>query len=225
MLSAKGSLPPVILTANKFKNPLTDLPINLDSIVKYVDFLLLTHLHFDHFDKKAIKILLKNTPVLCSKIDSCKLKGLGFSSIHAIQNDYEVDGIKIIRYPAIHGQGLLKYLMGKGSSYLLNYQECKIFLTGDCIWTESLKNRITADEPDIIIANAGAASFKIGKPITMSVNDIKEMAQLFNKSKILVVHLDALNHCSETGNFSKIQTQNYSNIHVPNEGEIIVFRR
>lgn len=219
MLSGKGMLPPVILSFNKLKNPMTSLPINVESIIKGIDYLLITHLHFDHFDKKAIEVLPGNIQVLCSKYDYKKLHRIGFSSVHSIENDSDIDGITINRFPAVHGKGLFKPLMGKGSSYLLTYKGLKIFLTGDCLWTKSLKNRIVEIKPDVIIANAGAARFKIGNPITMSIHDIQEMSKLLEKTKIVVVHLDALNHCSETSVFCKKQTQNYANICLPNDGE------
>jgi L-ascorbate metabolism protein UlaG (beta-lactamase superfamily) len=219
MFSEKGVLPPVILSPNKQKNPLTNLPISVEELIKNIDYLLITHLHFDHFDKKAIEILPKNIPVICSKYDFKKLTGLGFSSVHFIENDSDIDGINISCFPAVHGKGLLKPLMGEGSSYLLIHKGFKIFLTGDCLWTELLKNRIVAIKPDVIIANAGAARFKIGKPITMSINDILEMAKLLNESKIVVVHLDALNHCSQNRDFCKEQSLNHDNIYFPNDGE------
>jgi L-ascorbate metabolism protein UlaG (beta-lactamase superfamily) len=219
MFSEKGVLPSVILSSNKLKNPLTSLPIKVEDAIKNIDYLLITHLHFDHFDKRAIEILPKNIPVISSKYNFKKLKGLGFSSVHFIENDFDIDGININRFPAVHGKGLLKPLMGKGSSFLLTYNGVKIFLTGDCLWTESLKNKIVAIKPDVIIANAGAARFKIGKPITMSINDLHEMAKLRNETKIVVVHLDALNHCSETREFCKEQALNHDNIYFPNDGE------
>jgi len=220
MLSKKDSLPTINTSDNKLKNPRIDLPFNSDSIIKNIDYVLLTHLHFDHFDKKAIEILPKSTHILCSKTDS-KNNNIGFSSTIPIENEYEIDDIKITQFPAIHGKGLLKYMMGKGSSYLITYKGFKIFLTGDCIWSKSLKNNLLTIKPDIIIANAGAAKLKIGKPITMSINDIQEISKHLNETKIYVVHLDALNHCSETSDYCKEQTLNNSNIIIPNCGEII----
>ncbi len=221
MLSAKDSLPPVKLANNKLKNPRIELPFNSDSIVKNIDYLLLTHLHFDHFDKKAIEILSKETSVLCSKNDVKRLNDTGFSLTFPIEKEYEIDEIKITQYPAIHGKGLLNYLMGKGSSYLVDYKGFKIFLTGDCLLTDSLRNNLIKTKPDIVIANAGAAKFKFGKPITMSIKEIQEISKILENSKIFVIHLDALNHCSERRDYCKEQIRDYSNIYIPNDGEEI----
>lgn len=224
MLSAKDSLPTVSLAENKLKNPRTDLPLSADSIVKNIDYLLLTHLHFDHFDSKAIQILSKQTPILCSKPDVKQLTKLGFSRIHTIDNEFETDSIKITQFPATHGKGFLKNLMGKGSSYLIEYKGFKIFLTGDGLLTDSLKNILTKTKPDIVIANAGAAKLKFGKPITMSIKDIQEISKILSNSKIFVVHLDALNHCSESRKNSQEQLVEYPNIYLPADGEEIIIK-
>ena len=224
MLSAKDSLPSVGLADNKLKNPRTDLPFSADSIVKNIDYLLLTHLHFDHFDSKAIQILSKQTPVLCSKPDVKKLTNLQFSTIYTIDNEFETDSIRLTQFPATHGKGLLKYMMGKGSSYLIEYKGFKIFLTGDCLLTDSLKNILTKTKPDIIIANAGAAKFKFGKPITMSLKDIQEISKILPNSKLFVVHLDALNHCSESRKYCQEQIAEYPNIYLPADGEEIIIK-
>lgn len=221
MLSERESMPAVILSANKLKNPLTDLPFSAESFIRDIDWLLLTHLHFDHFDRKAIDLISKKTPVLCSSLDKGKLNRLGFSTIHVIDNEHETDGIKFSRFPAVHGKGLLKFLMGKGSSYLIEFQGFKIFLTGDCLLTATLKDNLKIIRPDIVIVNAGAARFRIGKPITMSIFDVQEISKILKSSKIFMVHLDALNHCSETQDYCKNQLQGYSNILIPTNGEEI----
>jgi len=222
MLSDKESLPPVLLTGNKLKNPGKALPFSLDTIINDLDYLLLTHLHFDHFDKKAIEIIPKTKTVLCSPKDSKKLHEFGFLQTQAINGSYEMDGIIINRYPAVHGKGVLKNLMGKGSSYSINYNGFKLFLTGDSILTKTLITNLVEEEPHLIIANAGAAKFRFGKRITMSIKDVQEISKILKNSKIVVVHLDTLNHCTESRDYCKEQLLDYSNIIIPDYGENIL---
>ena len=214
-------LPPVPLTKNKLRNPRTGLPFSIGNIIKNTDYLLLTHLHFDHFDKQAIASIPKSTKVLTSSFDSNRIKKLGLTSIYSIKNDFEIDGFKIRRYQAKHGKGLLNLMMGKGSSYLIDYDGFKIFITGDSILTNSLKEYLSEADPDIIIANGGAAGFKFGKPITMSIKDIQGISGILKNSKIILIHLDALNHCTESRDFCKGQVKDYSTIIIPNDGETI----
>ena len=221
MLSDKDSLASVGTSDNTLRNPRTNLPFSIEHIVENLNYLLLTHLHFDHFDQKAINEIPKQTNILCSLSDSKKIKELGFTSIYPINNDVEIDGLKIKIYPAIHGVGILKLMMGKGSSFLIDHKGFKIFITGDCILNNALKTNLLEANPDVVIANGGAAKLKFGKPITMSANDIQEISSMLKDAKIILCHLDALNHCPESKEFCKETLKNSTNIIIPNDGETI----
>ena len=56
MLSDKGALPTTPIPAKTWsfkRNPLHDLPISKTEILKDLDFVFLSHLHFDHWDNAA----------------------------------------------------------------------------------------------------------------------------------------------------------------------------
>ncbi len=219
-LSEKGSLPPVIFSRNKLRNPLTDLPVSANTIFKNSTHILVTHTHFDHFDKNNTP---KDFPIVCWDNDTKNIRKSGFKHIIPIRDEIEISGIQIKRFPAIHGKGFVNLLMGKCSSFLLKYNDLKIFIAGDCIWTSSLKKHLLETAPDFIIVNGGRGSFTFGKPMTLSVDDIKEIAGIMHKSKIGIVHLNTLNHCIETREFCKEQTREMPNIFIPEDGETIIF--
>lgn len=224
MLASKETLPAVPLASNSFKNPLIDLPFTSKEIIEKADVLLLSHLHFDHFDLQAITLIPKGTNVLCASFDKKKLEKYGFKNINVIDQNLDYKGISFTQFPAIHGKGLFKYLMGKGSSYLLEQNGFKLFLTGDCLLIDSLKENLKEIKPDVVIVNAGAARFIIGQPITMSIKDVIEIAELLKESKIIVVHLDVINHCSESREFCVEQTKNIPSILIPKNGETFILR-
>ena len=66
MLSDKGTLPAFIPAKNWTfkKNPLNDLPYAKEEIIKDVDFVFVSHLHPDHWDKEAVPFLLKELKYL-----------------------------------------------------------------------------------------------------------------------------------------------------------------
>lgn len=54
MLGEKGCMPPFPMSIRQdHRNPLNDLPIALEDVLKDIDVVLLTHLHEDHIDEKA----------------------------------------------------------------------------------------------------------------------------------------------------------------------------
>ena len=64
MLAPKGLYPGIMGTPNShLSNPLVELPVSLDEITN-VDAIIVTHIHFDHIDEVALKVLPKN---FCSR--------------------------------------------------------------------------------------------------------------------------------------------------------------
>jgi L-ascorbate metabolism protein UlaG (beta-lactamase superfamily) len=225
MLSEKDSLPPVILTRNKSKNPLVPLPFTLEEIIRNSNYVLVTHLHFDHFDTTAAQVIPKETPIICSKFDKRKLEKLEFKNIQAFEKTITIGDLSIARYSAEHGSGWVRFLLGRGSSYLISYKELKFFITGDCILNPALEKRLLDITPDVVIANGGAARFRFGKPITMTIRDVQKISTKLPNAKVIVVHLNALNHCTENRSdyFNRINEN--LNICFPDNGEEIELTR
>ena len=64
MLSNKGEIQSF---AGKEQNPTVELPVTVDEVMEDLDMVLVTHIHPDHFDKKAVELLPKNLPIICPK--------------------------------------------------------------------------------------------------------------------------------------------------------------
>jgi hypothetical protein len=45
------------------------------------------------------------------------------------------------------------------------------------------------------VVNAGAAQFLEGEPITMTADDVIATCQAARASKVVAVHMEAINHC------------------------------
>lgn len=72
MLAEKGTYPPFPGSVKQDQNnPVVSLPIPVDDIIRGVDAVILTHLHLDHFDEAAQRLLPKD---YCQKILKCSFK-------------------------------------------------------------------------------------------------------------------------------------------------------
>ena len=49
-------------------------------------------------------------------------------------------------------------------------------------------------DPDVVVANAGAAQFTEGEPITMTAADVVALCEATD-ARIVADHMDAINHC------------------------------
>ena len=79
MFDPASARPPVANTANDRRNPLVDLPVSPEEVAGQADAVLVTHLHADHLDDTAVRLLATTTPVLSQPEDVAALRERGFS--------------------------------------------------------------------------------------------------------------------------------------------------
>ena len=91
--------------------------------------------------------------------------------------------------------------MGKTSGFVLSAKnEPTIYIMGDAIWTDRIKENIKRIKPDIIVVNSGGAQIKgfENVPIIMDEKQVMQLISASGKAKIIAVHMDALDHCHTT---------------------------
>jgi len=200
MLNAPGSVGPVGSTAPALANPLVPLPRTAEHWAGAASAVLVTHLHNDHFDAAARELLPPDIPVFCQPPDRERLAGDGFRHVVAVDREHPdlVPGAVVTRVPARHTIGMHEDALGPGSGYVLTGGGPTIYIAGDCVWSEELTRAVDEFAPDVIVVNGGAARFLTGPPISMTSEDVIRTARYAEEARIVVVHLEALNHCPMT---------------------------
>ncbi|CAM3701905.1 MBL fold metallo-hydrolase [Elizabethkingia bruuniana] len=227
MLGQKGSLGPFPWTEDNRANPLSDLPFDseeLSKIIQNTDFVLLTHLHPDHWDEAAQKLLPKDMLIYCQPMDEELVRTSGFTRVIPVTNEITYKDVSIIRTGGKHGVGKIGELMGEVSGYILKTKNESIYITGDTIWCEDVSNALNTHNPEYIIANGGGARFNIGEHVTMNGEDIKTMSAYTGSAYIAVVHLDAVSPAREDRKYLKKFFSLHEvtqNIIVPDDGAVI----
>jgi L-ascorbate metabolism protein UlaG (beta-lactamase superfamily) len=203
-------------------NPVVGLPVDIAELLG-VDAILVTHTHQDHFDEVAMSQLPHSTPVFCQPGDGEKIAAAGFTQVQAVEQTVAWQGIKLARTAGQHGTGKIGQKMGPVSGFVLEAPgEPALYITGDTIWCDEVAAALEKYRPQVIICFAGAAQFSVGDPITMTKEDIKKLCQSAPAAKVIVVHLEAWNHCS----LSRRELQDYlvqealqKQVHIPDNGE------
>jgi L-ascorbate metabolism protein UlaG (beta-lactamase superfamily) len=226
MLSPKGELPATPHTANELRNPLIDLSVDVNSLLQ-PDAILLTHSHRDHFDEAAVRSIAKDTRIYCQPEDRQKLIDLSFSNVIVVDTQINWDHLTIIRTKGQHGRGKVGKEMGAVSGYVLqSAAEKSLYLTGDTVWCEEVEQVIESYRPKVVIAFAGAAQFVTGGVITMDKEDLHQLYIASPNSKMIVVHLDAWNHCLLTRKALSdyfVEMNIFDRFYLPQDGEWISF--
>jgi L-ascorbate metabolism protein UlaG (beta-lactamase superfamily) len=185
MLRPAGSSPPVENTPNPRPNPLVELPLPPTEIVAGVDLCIVTHLHSDHFDDAAAGVLPHDLPILTQPESAAALREQGFTNVATTHP-------QVVMTRGRHGTGEIGEAMGAVSGWVVD----GVYVAGDTIWCKEVEEAIAQHEPHTIVLNAGGARFLTGDPIVMDTHDVERVRNA-TKARIVVVHLEAINHCIE----------------------------
>jgi L-ascorbate metabolism protein UlaG (beta-lactamase superfamily) len=188
MLDAAGTRPPIPDTPSPRANPLVELPEPAEKIVEGIDAVLVTHLHEDHLDSAAIRLLPKDVPLFCAPGDADALRGHGFTDVRPVADTADWDGVPIARTDGVHGA------LGPSPGFVVG----SLYIAGDTIWCDEVRAALAAHRPDVIVVNAGGARFLEGDPLVMTIDDVVAAARHAPDVHVVAVHLEAINHCLET---------------------------
>lgn len=195
MLGPAGSQPPVANTADPRPNPLVDLPVTPADAVAGVGAAIVTHLHGDHVDQAGLAALA-GVPVYAQAGDGAALEAGGVRGVTEIADDVAIGGVGVHRTGGRHGTGEIGARMGRVSGFVFTAEgEPTVYVAGDTVWCEEVREAIARHRPDVIVVNAGAARFLQGDPITMDVPDVLAVCEAAPEAVVVAVHMEAVNHC------------------------------
>jgi L-ascorbate metabolism protein UlaG (beta-lactamase superfamily) len=227
MLGPPGQVPPIPDTPNPRRNPLVALPGGFERLVGELDAVVVTHLHSDHFDSTAAETLPKHLPILAQPEDEERLRERGFNEILPVEGSRPWRGIEFVRTAGRHGHGAMAERMAPVSGFVLRTPaEPALYIAGDTVWCDEVREVIETYEPDVIVVNAGAAQFLAGGPITMTAEDVAQVCDAAPEALVVAVHMEAMNHClltrAELGDFLAAKGLR-DRVRTPADGESLRF--
>ena len=203
------------------KCPMNALPDSPDSILKGVDYCLVTHLHFDHFSPdylpQDLRIIAQN------QVDSEKLLQMGFKNATAFASEsVTVGDVVIHKTKAIHGvSDELVEKMGEVCGYVFEApgEKC-LYLAADTVYCTEVEQTIRKHHPEVIILNCCEATTPLGRLI-MNLPDVEKVCKAAPAALVIASHLDSVNHALLTRKditaFAK--EKDLTGIRVPEDGE------
>lgn len=204
-LAAKGTHDPLPFTPNQhLRNPLVDLPISIDEILKDIDAVIVTHIHPDHFDDVAKEVLPKDIKMFVQNEEEFKeIQEAGFKDIEILsENGTMFDDVKLTKTKAKHAiddETLERYttilhINSKASGVIFtNKNEKTLYLTGDTVWYDEVEKVLNTYKPEVIVANASDGQYADGKSMIMGKEDIVKIHNICPNSTIIASHLETLN--------------------------------
>ncbi len=212
----------------KSKNPTVELPVPAEEVVTGLDAILASHLHQDHFDQTAEKLLSKTLPLICQPQDQQRLMDKGFQNIMPIDKNMSWNSIEITRTPGSHGQGKWAEDLAPVSGFVLQAKdEPVVYWIGDSVLTRDVEEVIHIFQPDIILTHSSGAILGDSGPIVMDAEQTVSVCKLAPKAKVVAVHMEALDHGTVTRDdlykHALSVLGSPGNLIIPDDGEILSF--
>ena len=214
---------------NQILMPIFDLPEKTENILHNVDCYIITHIHPDHIDIEKDgtvgRFLNKETLIIAQdEKDADILKKSGFKNISIMkETPLSFGGISIYKTPAKHGVILP---CGNASGIIFKSENEKIlYIVGDSVWFEGVKNTLDLYKPEVIALNACAAELTGFGRLIMNDEDVEAVAKYSPNSKIIITHMDNVAHASITRFTmqSLLKKRDVKEYYMPGDGEILFF--
>ncbi|WGL29759.1 MBL fold metallo-hydrolase [Pectobacterium brasiliense] len=236
MFAKKGTYPGFENTyRSHLRNPLVELPLPVQDVMKGVDAVIVTHTHLDHWDPAAQELLPKDIPLFVqNKADQETIRSQGFTDVRVLDGQAIFGDVKLSKTGGQHGTDKmfssppLAEFLGEAMGIVLESPGYKtVYLVGDTIWRPEVDNTIKEFSPDVIVLNAGYARVNdYDGAIIMGKDDVLRAVNVAPKAKIVAVHMDAINHMGqnrkELREFIK-EKGIESHVDVPEDGAVLAF--
>jgi L-ascorbate metabolism protein UlaG (beta-lactamase superfamily) len=181
--------------AGRSPNPLVDLPCSPAEIMAGAELLIVSHLHSDHFDPEAQRLLPKDLPVFCQPGDEAAIREHGFERVTPVDGALTWNGITLTRTPGRHGTGAELAEMGQVSGFVFQAPgEPTLYWAGDTVLYEPVYEILERFRPDVVVTHSSGALWKGGGPIVMDAAQTLAVCRAAPQSRVIAIHLDSLDH-------------------------------
>jgi L-ascorbate metabolism protein UlaG (beta-lactamase superfamily) len=226
-----GNASPLSLFAKEFKGTEFYKPQSIGEI----DFLILTHDHYDHLDYKTIKEIKSRTKHIVTSLgvgEHLEFWGVDKKIITELNwgENISFDGFNIHCRPARHFSGrLIKRYQTLWSSFILEYQGLKIFIGGDSGFDEETFAYIGKEFPEINLALLECGQYNQKWPyIHMKPEETAMAGKLIGAKKLFPVHWAKFSLAMHPWNepIKRLQTaaeEKELNLFTPKIGEVVNF--
>lgn len=207
-------------------NPMVELPYPPEEIIAGIDMVGISHLHSDHYDLTAQRLVPKELKVFCQPGDEAVLEGHGFRNTTPVVNNLNWNGIKISRIKGQHGSGKVLKEMGKSSGFVFEADnEPTIYWAGDTIWCEAVLEAIDQFQPEIIITHSCGAVWDKNTLIVMDASQTVQVCLAAPRSIVIATHMESEDHATvsrqELRTYAEANGIEAKQLLIPVDGEII----
>lgn len=236
LLAKKGAYPGFEGTfRSHLRNPLVELPMPAEDVMKGVDAVIVSHTHLDHWDGGEHQLVPKGIPLIVqNEADAKIIRAQGFTDVRVLYENTVFEGVRLTKTGGQHGTDEMyansQLAEALGSAMGVVFQapgSPTVYLAGDTVWRSEVDQSLAKFNPDVVILNTGDARM-IGYTgsIIMSKDDVLRASRVAPNATIIAVHMDAINHMT----LSRKELREYvqqngiqNRVLIPADGETLKF--
>jgi L-ascorbate metabolism protein UlaG (beta-lactamase superfamily) len=165
-----------------------------------LDFVLLSHLHGDHFDRVVERKLNRATPIISTLHASRYLQKVGFTQTHSLESWESIDvgkgeaSLRLTAMPGTHGPGLFGAVLPPVMGSMLDFgseagdHRLRMYISGDTLMHDRLRE-IPRRFPDVDLALLHLGGTKVlGIVVTMDAEQGLEAMRIVEARTTLPIH-------------------------------------
>jgi len=156
-----------------------------------IDLVLVTHAHFDHLDKKSLRAVAANQPIVVPEHVGNLVQGLGFNRVQELTRweSMELGSLKITLTPAYHWGARMLHDQHRGfGGFLIEYAGRTVFHCGDSAWFEGFSEIGDRSSIDIALLPIGAYDAPSGRDVHMNPEEALRAFQALKAGIMIPMH-------------------------------------
>ena len=135
--------------------------------------------------------------MLCQPQDAERLRADGFTDVRPVHDELALASCASSAPAAATAPARSASRWRRCPASCSRARRAGVYIAGDTILCDDVREAIEAHRPDVVVVNAGAARFLDGDPIVMDADDVVALAGLTD-ARIVAMHFETVSHATET---------------------------
>jgi len=166
--------------------------------IGHIDVVLLSHdQHRDNLDNAGRALLYQVATTITTNDGAVRLGG-NAKGLKPFELLVLNDQVKVTATPARHGPTGTEHITGDVIGFIVEAGDVQIYVTGDTVYYEGIKQVAARFKPGFVFIFAGAAKPRGPFNLTMGVNDALDTAAAFPEATIIPLHYEGWSHYTES---------------------------